>query len=205
MARFVHYRCPECRGIFRHLHHPSDSPPPDRCPLCQAWVSDGEPPEAVFVPQAPGIKKSAFAESVEQSYRAMEASSVGRAEEAGDLLERAYAEQGPPQTNYEADFRKEQVAQIKSELRVTNLREPSEMRRGDVAAIGNTAQAMANLSAMGSRPGYQQLSGREYAPGQTPTAADRDAVSNTLRDMRANHPTTAAAMIRAGNMGTYRE
>jgi len=75
MAFFRNYQCPECNGVFRFLHHPSDAPPPDRCQLCAAWMLDT--PEPVFVPQAPGIG-TLQAKSHDDVYRAMEDASEAR-------------------------------------------------------------------------------------------------------------------------------
>jgi len=83
MAKFRFWRCPDCGGTFKHLHHPSDAPPPDRCALCGAWMSDAEP---TFVPQAPGIRNGAKVRAVEDVYYAMEDGSKARAEAAAQIL-----------------------------------------------------------------------------------------------------------------------
>ena len=75
------YRCPECAGKFSWAR---DAEPPDRCPLCNAWVSEDEPDE--FIPKAPAIRKSVYAKSMDQTYRRMEAASIERADEAESIL-----------------------------------------------------------------------------------------------------------------------
>jgi hypothetical protein len=76
MAHFQSWACPDCGGKFRHLHHPDDAPPPDRCPLCDAWLSDAEP---TFIPQAPAVR-SGVAQAVDDVYRGTEDSSRLRTE-----------------------------------------------------------------------------------------------------------------------------
>lgn len=204
MARFVYYRCPDCGGTFQHLHHPSDAPPPNRCALCRAWMSDEEPFEETFVPVAPGIRKSSYAQSVDQSYRAMEESSRHRADEAADMLDRQYREQGKPASPLEADMRREEIATIKSELKVTNMRDPSEMRAGDTAAIMPSAvAATANLSVGPSRPGFRPMQGMIYEAGQAPAPGERELVGQTMTGIRSTHSQTAARLVAAGNMGAY--
>jgi hypothetical protein len=81
MARYATYQCGSCEGRFRWLHHPSDEPPPEHCPLC-GEATDG--PEPVFNPEAPSIKGVAAAAG-DQVYRAMEASSAARVEQMVEM------------------------------------------------------------------------------------------------------------------------
>lgn len=78
MAVYRSYQCGSCEQKFRWLHHPSDSPPPDNCPLCGA--STGEIVDA-FIPQAPRIQ-GVIGIAADQVYRSMEAASEARVEEA---------------------------------------------------------------------------------------------------------------------------
>lgn len=184
MARFVDYRCPDCNGVFRHLHHPSDEPPPDRCALCGAWVSDDEPLDELFVPKAPRIAKSAYAKSVNQVYRKMEESSIERAREAADMA-------GVPESDM-------------SHLKITNMRDPSEMREGDTAAImPSTAVAAQRLTTPTAKPGFQQYGGGvpDHAPG-VGGYQQRNAV---MTDIRSTHSQRASAMVRAGELGRHQE
>jgi hypothetical protein len=183
MAKYVYYKCPDCGGTFRHMHVLLDDPPPERCELCGAWVADDEPPEAVFVPQAPRIRESPFAKSVDQTYRAMEESSIQRAKDAADMA-------GVPESEM-------------SHIKITNMRDPSEMREGDIAAIlpaASTAAAQ-RLTVGPSVPAFQQMSGgiANYAPGLGPTGA------STVASVTTGHHQRAVQMIRAGNMGSYTE
>lgn len=198
------WRCPDCAGEFVHSYLSSEPDCPERCPLCDAWVSDEAPPQEVFVPAAPGIRKSAFAKSVDQTYRAMEESSRHRADEAADTLETAYRADplDGEDSGLIAASRKEQIAQMKSELKITNMRDPSDMREGDAAAITDSAAAQ-RLSIGPSRPGFQQLGGApppNHAPG-VGNYAVRDAVTSGIN---AGHASRAQALVSAGNMGTYK-
>ena len=205
MARFISYRCPDCGGTFRHLQHPIDAPPPDRCPLCHSWVSADEPPEEVFVPAAPAIRKSAYAKSVEQSYRAQEAASIERSNEAAAQLELAYRaedraspiEGDPAIVN---ELRKHQINELKSGLKITNMRDPTEMRAGDIAAVpAGATEAAARLSNGIARPGFQAMAGGAL-PNHAPGIGPANAGSAALDTVRTMHRNGAAGMIRAGQL-----
>lgn len=190
MARYVHYRCPDCAGTFKHLHVLSDDPPPDRCPLCNSWVSGDEPPEEVFVPQAPAIRKSIYAKSIEQTYRATEAASIERANEAASILESEFARQ-PRDRDFESGLlevtQREQVATLRSELKITDMKDPMQMREGDNAVSGTpTPTAVKGAS-------FQDLSGGQHIPGGPSNAPF---ISNATQD----HNARAHAMIRAGRL-----
>ena len=197
MARFVHYKCPDCQGTFRWLHHPSDSPPPDRCTLCNAWVAEDEPPQEVFVPLAPGIRKSDYAKSIDQTYRATEEASIARADDAASQLMDAYRkenQESPFEGNPDVlrELQKNQVAEMRSGLKITDMKDPSSMREGDNAVVSKPAQVPG--------AGFQSFEG----------ATARDAlgagggmnapfVSAATRD----HSSRATAMIRAGQIAKY--
>jgi hypothetical protein len=168
------YRCPECAEKFRWPQHAS---PPERCPLCKAWVSEEEPGE--FVPKAPAIRKSPYTKSVDQTYRAMEQASIERAREAASALGVSEAEV--------------------SNLKLTNMKDPSQMREGETAAILPSVDP-----AVAKGAGFQTLGGKppDYQPGVGGGRGPLDAVRNA---MTSNHRTRAGAMIRAGNIGSYRE
>src|SRR6516162_1009258 len=113
MAKPKHYHCSACNGIFKFLHVLSDEPPPSCCQLCGAIMDAAVEP--VFVPQAPGIRKSLLVESESKLYRRMEAASIQRAREAASVA-------GVPDAEM-------------SHIKITNMRELGEMREGDTAAI----------------------------------------------------------------------
>lgn len=206
MARFVSYKCPDCRGLFRYLHHPSDAPPPDRCPLCKAWVSDEAPISPVFEPKAPRIRKSKYVKSVDASYRAMEAASIQRADEAADKLADVYRadnKNDPHQGNQAIldEFQRSQVAEVRSSMKMTDMVDPTQMRPGDTATVPGAEAARQRLSTPLSAPGFQQLGGviDNHAPGIGPVRAG----DSTRQLVASNHSTQAAAMIRAGQLGSY--
>lgn len=210
MARYRNWRCPDCGGTFRDLQVLSDDPPPDRCALCGSWMSLDRPPEETFVPQGPGIRKSAYAQSVDQSYRAMEAASASRAEDAADQLRSTYRadDRTNPHEGDRAlldDFQKNQIAELKSGIKITNMKDPSEMRAGDTAVIQpSTEAARARLSIGPSTPGFQQFSGppTNHAPGVGPSNA-----GDTIRQaVGGSHGQRAAQMINAGMLApAYKE
>lgn len=188
------------------MHHPDDSPPPDRCPLCGSWVSADAPPEPAFMPQAPGIKKSLYAQSVDMTYREMERQSEARAEEAAARLADEYARQPKDEfsTPLLAETQKEMLAQIRSETKITDMKDPSEMREGDTAVKmpASVAAATANLQYGGSKPGFQDMSGG--VPNYQPGVVGNGPRDNALSGIRTAHSNMASAVIRQGNMGTYK-
>lgn len=194
MARYISYRCPDCQQTFRHLHHPSDAPPPDRCPLCGAWGWADEPPQ-VFVPEAPGIRKSTYAKSFDMTARNIEDASIQRADEAADQLRDHYAAErkANPHQGNEAlldKMERDQIAEMRSGLKVTNMRDPTEMREGDrsVIAPGPSPQQMPGA-------GFQVPGGFQMA---AVPPAERNA--NFVASFTKTHNARAMDMIRAGRM-----
>jgi len=197
MARFVWYLCPDCGGKFRHLHHPSDAPPPDRCGLCGAWMNMDEPPQEVFVPQAPGIRKSDYAKAIDQTYRATEAASIARADDAASQLEDAYRKEDR-ESPFEGDpavlrdFQKNQVAEMRSGLKITDMKDPSSMREGDNAVVTKPVQVKgAGFQSFEGATAGDALGGGGGVNAPFVSAATRD------------HSTRAAAMIRAGQIAKH--
>jgi hypothetical protein len=194
MSRFViRYRCPECGEIFKY---PADTPEeaPDRCQVCDAWMSDQEPTE--FVPKAPAIKKSPYVKAVDRSYRETERQSIERADEAASLLEDEYRRQ--PKDEYSdsaltAEFQKSQLDDMRSGLKITNMREPTEMREGDTAAI--MPKISPNSPVQGA--GFQTFNGPVSGGGS-------GEMSGFIKNFTSVHTPRAAGMIRRGNIGTDR-
>lgn len=128
MARYVTYRCPECKGEFEFLHHPSDEPPPNECHLCHAYMGVG-PRRVPVLKLSIGTAKGKVGDKL---YRQLEDSSAARAEEAAEMM-------GAP------------VADMAG-MKITNL--PDNTRAGDISAPSIT-QAEKNLTreAMGQKIG----------------------------------------------------
>lgn len=190
MAIYKHYLCPDCSGTFRYLHHPSDSPPPDRCELCDSWMR--EDIEPTFVPQAPGIRKSAIVRSMDQTYRAMESASIERAKEAADMA-------GVP------------IAEM-SHLKITNMKDPSSVREGETSVIPQPTNTVGQL--MKQHPnlggGFNPLTiGGAAVPGQMlAAAAHSDGIAphagNSVRHVvHTSHRDRAWRMQMHGQMGSY--
>lgn len=139
MARFQHYHCSACGKVFRYCHVLLDEPPPAACQLCGAIMDEAAAP--VFVPQAPGIRKSLLVESEQKLYRSMEAASIRRAEEAASMA-------GVPTA-------------AMSSIKITNMRELGEMREGDTAAImpatKTEAIPISDPAAISRQGGYNPL------------------------------------------------
>ena len=210
----VTYICPDCGGKFVHVHHLSDLTPPDRCELCGAWMSEDEPPQEVFEPQAPAIKSSDYAKSVDQSYRAMEEQSAARADEAADQLESWYQrddKENPHQGDPALldDFKKNQIAELKSGIKITDMKDPSQMRPGDTAAIlPATSVAAQRLSIGASKPGFQEYVGGSGTGGATSALSHltghKGWENGSPPAPNPVHNARAAAMVRQGQMNAYR-
>jgi hypothetical protein len=176
-------------------------------------MSDDEP---VFVPQAPLIRKSAYAQSVDQTYRTMEESSAQRANEAAGMLEDQYradnkAYEGDPALLH--DFQRDQVAKMKSELKITDMVDPSQMREGDTSVTpGHSADvsaAAARLSVGPNRPQFQNLGGSvptTPGPGRGAHAAMTGHTGwqdGTAPVVNTQHQARAAAFAARGEMGRH--
>jgi hypothetical protein len=68
------YQCPDCDGMFDHLHSRWDEPPPLVCPLCGASTEDTQPELS-----SPHIAKT-IGKVADNVYRQMEAGAAVRAE-----------------------------------------------------------------------------------------------------------------------------
>jgi len=72
------YQCPDCDGMFDHLHSRWDEPPPPVCPLCGASTEDTQPELS-----SPHIAKT-IGKVADNVYRQMEAGAALRADIAGE-------------------------------------------------------------------------------------------------------------------------
>lgn len=175
MAKFQHYHCSACNGVFKFFHALSDSPPPDCCQICGAVLDEEAVP--AFVPKAPGIRKSLLVASENKLYRQMEASSIQRAKEAADV----------------AGVSEKEMSHIK----ITNMREAGEMREGDTAAIMPAANPVAQV--MRAHPGMTgfntQQPGSQYALGRPDAGAN---VFNSV--VKPNHAAVAGRLTANGQI-----
>lgn len=140
MAKYLHYKCPDCDGVFRDLQVRADDPPPDRCPLCNSWVSDTAPPEEVFVPQAPAVR-SAISRAVDDVYRGTEDASVLRTEMMAQLG-------GGSASDY-------------NHTKITNLRD--HQRPGDVAYVPPPPNPVSELMRTNPNVGGHTQQAQQFA------------------------------------------
>jgi len=190
MAKPKHYHCSACGGIFKFLHVLSDEPPPSCCQLCGAVMDEATVP--VFVPQAPGIRKSLLVESENKLYRRMEESSIQRAKEAASVA-------NVPES-------------AMSHLKITNMREMGEMREGDVAAITPSTSTQAIPITPGATnggynplpgPDGQPIFGHEFAQAVTTGDAPRAGEQTRVGAILPKHGDRAWRMTVAGQMNRY--
>lgn len=201
MAKVIHYACPDCGGTFKHFRILSDEGPPDRCALCGSWMNMDEPPQEVFVPTAPAIRKNSYVKGVDQSYRAMEESSAQRSAEAADMLRDAYSQEDK-ESPHEGDpriveeFRKNQINELTSGLKLTDMADPMTMRSGDTAVAGSLATPEAQRLSVAQKPGFAANGMENFTPGP-----DRNA--EFVQRFTQNHTNRALGMIRSGEMGRH--
>jgi hypothetical protein len=174
MAVYRHYECPDCRGMFRFLHHPNDEPPPSFCPLCGASM-DAEP---AFVPTAPHVAKS-IGKTADTVYRQMEAASTDHAEMAAAIG-------GGSASDYTANA-------------ITDMADS--LRPGDVAAkiASNPVSRHMTQTGQGGFGGAGGMSGAEFARNTSQGAFPRQGEATRL-SLVANHGARAQAVQRAGQI-----
>lgn len=180
MARYRHWRCPDCGGTFKHLHHPDDAPPPDRCLLCGAWMSETEP---VFVPQAPAVGNPARVKAVDDVYYGMEDATKARAELMARHTPGASA----------SDF---------SHTLITDMND--RQKPGDIAwkppPPSPVTQQMEFLKQRGANVGFGAGSGiPNYAP-DIPLTGDA-----ARQQMTRNHHQMVRELVAGGQIGSYSE
>ena len=173
MAVLRHYNCPECNGIFKWLHHPSDEPPPHYCPLC--GINLEEELEPFFVPAAPHIAKS-IGKSADQVYRAMEESSAQNAAAVAEM-----------------------TGEDASNMKITDAQDY--LRPGDVAAKMPVPPAPPQNGQGGFQP-LMGKSARDYA-SDAGRGAFTHAGEATRQMIFQNHAQTAAGVQRRGQIAKH--
>jgi hypothetical protein len=197
------WECPDCEGRFTHFHIPPSAPPPDRCPLCGAWMSSETPPDEVFVPQAPLIR-TGYARAVDQAYRVTEEASIQRADEARGALEDAYRageKESPAQEDrvIVEEFQRDQARELHSTTKITNMKDPSQMREGDIAYIPQHIPKGEPWRSS-ALPGAQFQGAPGGQGGWTPGSGGSPELQYAIRGLTGAHPNTAPAMAASGRM-----
>jgi len=209
MSVYRYYRCRDCGSTFRYLHHPNPEEDPfdGECPVCNAAAGA----DLTFMAVAPGIRKNPYVKSADQTYRAMEEASIQRSKDAESMAWDAAHASGMTDTQ----IRDTRIADMSS-IKITNMRDPSEMREGDVAAITPSApspvvQSMKALAAQGGGGGFNPLVINGAAvPGQVlAQSAHNDGISprageNIRRSINIGHNERAFQMQQAGQIGSYK-
>jgi hypothetical protein len=156
-----------------------------------------EPPDEVFVPKAPAIQKNNYAKAIDQTYRATEEASIARANDAASQLEDAYRKEDR-ESPFEGDpavlreFQRNQVAEMRSGLKITDMKDPSSMREGDNAVVNRPVQVPgAGFQSFEGATARDALGGGGGLNAPFVSAATRD------------HSARASAMIRAGQIAKH--
>lgn len=173
MAKYKHYRCPDCSQVFEWLHTLADlSDLPETCPKCGSWVSEAEP---TFVPKAPRIGKI---DSPEMVYRSMEAASIERSKQAAAVL-------GIPESET-------------AHMKMTDMKDS--LREGDIAAVTRPTPTSTFMQQNSAAVEQARIAGAQFAAntrvGPFPGAGDR-----ARQNVGAMHAEMVAQMVASGKRG----
>lgn len=169
------YQCPDCEGVFEHLHMRSTEEPPAFCPLCGASTADVQPELS-----APHIAKS-IGKVADTVYRDMEESSRQRAYLAAEALGESASDM--------------------SNMLVTNMRDDA--REGETSAptVNNeVSQAMQAYPGIGGLQSADAAAGYAAATRSGPHA---NAGVKAMQNVVKQHATNAPRVVRANQTGSY--
>lgn len=197
MAIYRTYECPDCEGVFRHLHHPNDEPPPSHCPLCGAQVSGQKKERKKRLKKAdwvrlPGVKpppyhKAVGRKSVDKLYRQMENAAETRMEDAAEMLG--------------VDKR------TLSDMKMTNMKD--NLREGDLSFASSAAPSDATkltggaVNVEGVQVGQMAFQDRNNAAEYAKTVGQgpHPFAGNKMREMvTSNHNSRAHSVVSRGRM-----
>lgn len=186
MAKYKPYRCPDCEQVFRHMHLLSDlSDLPDRCPLCDSWVSTEQPPEEVYVPQAPAVHgtgtQSAKTKAADDVYYGME--------DASKLRAQMMADAGGGSAS---DYAHTQITNIRTGEGVVAAMPP---QQSDVTRMMAQTQGVTGNAYQQNAMAYAEAT--RYGPGAYAGERTRNAVTQ-------QHQQQLRAVVGAGTIGTHR-
>lgn len=168
------FGCPECEGEFTVFMADGEAYP-RHCLLCGAYVgADPEP-----IPYFSRVGKATDG-SHDKIYRAMEDASIGRAEQAAEMMGTSVAEQ--------------------SNIKITNMSDSR--KEGDVSymapaptPIQSFGQTPSNIAAMGGAQGLATANMIKQGGGS---------VGHKVMDgFKQSHHQRAASMQRNGQMGSF--
>lgn len=167
------YQCPECQGVFQHMHARSDEPPPVACELCGADTSATAPELS-----APHLARS-IGKVADGVYRQMEAGSQQRAALAAEALGESPASMG---------------------MTITDMRDDA--RPGETAArtVNNPVSQFMGQTGIGGAVTSEQ--GAEYARA-TKTGPFAGAGVAALQGVVAGHGRRAQQVAAQGNVGKH--
>jgi DNA-directed RNA polymerase subunit RPC12/RpoP len=169
------YQCPDCEGFFDHLHMRSTEEPPNRCPLCGADTS-GTAPE-LSAPHIPRL----IGKVADGVYRAMEDSSLARAEMAAETLGESVSDM--------------------SAMRVTNIRDDARPGENSVVTTANPVSTYMQTTKQG---GLQGGDGVAEALRHTRTGLGAGSGVRMMQQVTGNHARVAPRVVAAGNQGVHR-
>jgi len=168
------YQCPDCQGIFDHLHMRSTDEPPAFCPLCGASTGDVQPEIS-----APRIAKP-IGKTGDAVYRGMEDGSAQRAAMAAEHLGCDVSDM--------------------SAMKVTDIKDNT--REGETSNVV-AANPVSNFMAQTGVGGLQSSTQAAAFAASTNSGPYARAGESARQGIVANHQQRAAQVARAGQQGSY--
>lgn len=167
------YECPDCGGVFTHLHESTngvEDPPPSFCAKCGNYM--GVEPQSV---PGFGAIRTAKNQSIDNVYRMSERMSEQRAEAAADMA-------GVPKSEM-------------SHLKVTDMKD--NMRQGDIAAVTPPPRAAPPPGFGFAANAAEYAKTTQAGPG----AGQHGLTAAQM--IKQNHAVTAAVAQRSGEIGRH--
>jgi len=169
------YQCPDCEGVFEHLHMRSTEEPPAFCPLCGASTAEVEPEVS-----SPHIAKS-IGKVADQVYRDMEDGATQRANMAAEHLGVDASEM--------------------SAMKITDMKD--NMREGDTAN-GVAANPVSTFMQQTGVGGMQSATNAAGYAAATRVGAFAGAGEAVRQGVVQGHQQRAAQVARAGHLGSFK-
>lgn len=168
------YQCPDCEGVFEHLHMRGTDAPPAFCPLCGAPTGDVEAEVS-----APHIRR-AIGKSGDDVYRAMENSANQRAEAAAEHLGVDVSEMGA--------------------MKITDMKDNVSVGEISAVAAPNPVSTFMGNTGVGGLQSAEAAQGYAAAAQTGPFAGAGNAAREALV---GGHAARAARMAAAGCSGKF--
>lgn len=161
------YKCPDCRGTFEFMHHPSNEPPPSECPLCNSDMTGGtgETPKHEFVPHI--NLGTAKGKVPDQLFKTMMAASEERTKDAADMLGVSVSDvPGIKITDMNDNLREGDVAAKRDPWAENRIKQRAEEAAAQSAAALSHVRVGNQMVPTGAPPGHSGVTRIDTPRGQ---------------------------------------